>query len=102
MGKGNMAPPMSGGMGAMPDASSIFGGMPPPAGGDVADADLDAMFAEDEMGGGDQQTKLMDSLIGAGFSPTPEQVTQIMDILQSGGKMPEGVEPTEAGMEAMV
>lgn len=87
-------------MGGMPSEQDIFGGGAPAAGGapEVGDAELDAMFAEgaEEMG---EEDKLMDSLIGAGFSPTPEQLAQIMEILQGGGMAPEGVEPTETGME---
>lgn len=87
---------------AMPTEKEIFGGPAPAAGGapEIGDAELDSMFGED-MGEGldDPQTKLMDSLIGAGFSPTPDQISQIMEILQGGGMSPDGLEPTDSGME---
>lgn len=95
--------PMGGmpGKGAMPMEAEIFGA---PGGGpmDVPAEELDAMFAEEDMGMGDPQTMLMDSLISAGFSPTPEQVTQILEILQGGGIGAAGVMSTEGGMEAVL
>jgi len=91
-----------GGMGGGKGGMGMGGGMPPPGGApEIGDSELDDMFGEGEDMGGDQQTKLTDSLISAGFSPSPDQVSQIMEILQGGGMAPEGLEPTESGMESM-
>lgn len=90
MGKGKM--PM------MPMENELFGEEGDE--GEVEDESIDAMFAEDEMGMSGSDEKLFSSLSAAGFSPTPEQLSEIKKILEGGGVAPKGLRPTESGMEA--
>ena len=60
--------------------------------------DMDSLFAEDEAAA--PQDKVMEALIGAGYNPDPEQLDQIISILETenSGQKPEGMEYSEEGM----
>jgi len=99
MGKGK--PPMGGGNPMAGMDEELFGAGKAGPAGDIGDADIDAMFGGEEMEA-NPQDKLYEGLSMAGYTPTPEQVQQIMDILEGGqgGMAPEGITPTDTGMEA--
>ena len=100
MGKGKS--PMGGGMGPMAGLSEdLFGAGPAKGEMEVGDEDIDSMFGEEGMES-NPQDKLYEGLSMAGYNPTPEQMQQIMDILEGGGggMAPEGIVPTDTGMEA--
>lgn len=102
MGKGKMGgSPMGPGMGPMAGMmgeEDLFGSGPS-AGAEVGDEAIDKMFSEEE-DMGTPEDKLYAGLSQAGYAPTPEQMQQILAILEGGGGMaPEGVKPTETGME---
>jgi len=98
---GKSKPPMGGGNNPMAGMDEeLFGAGGEKPSGDIGEDQIDAMFGDEDMAA-NPQDKLYEGLSMAGYTPTPEQVQQIMDILEGGkgGMAPEGITPTDTGME---